>query len=371
MKRLFSSVLVAAVAAASSLVTDAKAVPCYALTSDNHLFKFDSSNPLMVTDVTLVMPDPAYSVVGIDIRTTTQTVGAANPGVGSLWGIAYNSSPNFRLCVINPTSGVVTFVGGVLVMDDSANADAFGFGFDPSRDRFQFISVQHNYELDPNTITFQKQTNITFPTAFPAQSGAAFTTASYGGTSQFYNISRQASPRTLQTSANISSGSLTQVNPGGLGIDVGAPLGIAISGGLFLLANSDDGNLYSINRASGTKTDMGNIGGAAPGFRGLAIVPASFPPALPVTIKIKGSKKITTTNAAVRIMGTAASQSGIELVQYKIGKGKYKKAKGTTKWKFNAKLKTGVNKISVRATGGNDVISKIVKVKATRVVVTP
>lgn len=364
MKKILSLLL----AGISLFVTQSShALTCYALTSGNHLLTFDSATPGTVTDVTLTMPDAAYSVVGIDIRTTTQTTGAANPGVGSLWGIASNSTTNFRLCVINPASGAVTFIGGTLVMDASAGVDAFGFGFDPSRDRFQFISVQNNYAIDPNTVTAVKQTDITFPTSFPAQSGAAFTTASFGGSSQFYNISRQSSPRTLQTSSNISSGALSQINPGGIGADVNAPLGLAISGSLFLLANSDDVHLYSINRSSGTKTDLGMIGGAAPGFRGLAIVPASFPPQLPVAVKIKGPKKITTTKTSLVIRGTASSEAGITKVEYAIGKSKtFRKAKGTTNWNFKAKLKPGVNKIQIRAVGGNDITSASARITVRR-----
>jgi hypothetical protein len=366
MKAILKSAL--SIFAGLLLASNANALTCYALTSVNHLVRFDSSNPMAGTDLgALVMSDMSYSVVGIALRTTTQP-NSSNPGVGSLWGIASNSTTNFRLCTINPSSGVVTFVGGVLVMDDSAGVDAFGFGFDPSRDRFQFISVQNNYEIDPNTVSATKKTDITFPTSFPAQSGAAFTTASYGETSRFYNISRAASPRTLQTSANISSGSLTQINPGGLGADVDHPLGLAISGSLFLLANSNDVSLYSINRSTGTKTLIGAIGGGAPGFRGLAIVPASFPPVLSQEVKltVTGKKRVITTKTTAIVKGTASCDFGVSSVKVKVGKTAFKTAAGTTSWKLKAKLKPGVNVVKVQAFGGNGESSSIVTIRIIR-----
>jgi hypothetical protein len=93
------------------------------------------------------------------------------------------------------------------------------------------------------------------------------------------------------------------------------------------------------------------------------IQPTSFPTPVSVTVKVSGKKKITTTASSLKIKGNAASKAGITLVQYKIGKGKLKKARGTTKWSFQAKLKPGTNKITVIATGGNDIQSTPAKVK--------
>jgi hypothetical protein len=352
--------LAVAVILSTLSVHPARALTCYAVTQGNHLITFDSTTPGTVTnDQTITGLDPAFSVVGIDIRTTTQTTGAANPGVGSLWGIAYNGTA-FQLCVLNPTTGVATAIGGLLTMDDSAGPDVFGFGFDPSRDRFQFISVQTNYEVDPNTASFVQQTS--FP-GFPAHSGAAFTTASFGGTSDFYNISRQASPRTLQISTDISTGVLTPINPGGMGADIGQPLGMDIAGSLFLLA--DDGILYTVNRAAGTKTLVGTIMGM-PTIRGLTIVPASFPPVAAVKVRISGKKRITTSGATATVKGTASSTVGIKRVECKVNRGKFKKARGTEKWKFKARLKEGRNVVTARAIGNNDVVSKPAKVRIMR-----
>jgi hypothetical protein len=344
-------------------LSQSQAATCYAITQGNRLLTFDSATPGTVTnDVAISGINAAYSVVGIDIRTTVQP-GSSNPGVGSLWGIAYNSAASagqeFFLCVINPTTGVAQQIGGFLGMDDTANADAFGFGFDSTADRFRFISVQTNYEINPNTASFIQQTSFA---GFPAHSGAAFTTSPYtGGIGQFYNVSRQVNPRPLQTSSNIANGVVTNVGPILMGLS--APMGLDIEGSLTLLAA--DNNLYSLNRSTGTATLVGVIMGM-PAIRGLAIVPASFPPKLSIAVKISGKKTVTTTAPTRTIRGTVKSNGTVTLVEYRVGtKGKFKKAKGTTKWSFKASLKKGKNIISVRAKAGTT-FSKIAKVTVIR-----
>ncbi|MDD5199599.1 MAG: DUF4394 domain-containing protein [Terrimicrobiaceae bacterium] len=363
MKRIAVSLL--SLLSALSLLTNAKAITCYALTDTSHLLVFDSSTPGTVTDKGPVSGIGGDTLVGIDIRTTVQTLGAANPGVGSLWAIG-RSLLNFHLYVINPATAAATQIGGNLVgINNGAGDNGWGFGFDPTLDRIRFIGFQSNYLIDPNTATFVQQGNVVAAgNSFPAINGAAYTTASFGGTSQLYSLDDGL--HVLLISSNPASGVLSQVGAG-LGPTNTQPNGFDIFQGTALWAGSPGGTaaLYSVNLSSGAATLIGNIFGN-PTIRGLAIVPTSFPPVLSVTVKIKGPKNVTTTGASLVVRGTASSQSGIKLVQYKIGKGKFKKARGTTKWKFTAQLKPGVNTISVRATGGNDVSSALAKVKVTR-----
>lgn len=357
MKRLILP-LVAAIAGLLA-IPSAHALTAYAITQNNRLITFNTATPGTVTsDIAISGINNAYSVVGVALRTTVQPGGSGS--AGTLWGIAYNGT-NFFLCTIVPSTGVATQQGGILTMNDDANADGFGFGFDPAADRFRFISVQTNYSIDPNTLTATQQTS--FP-GFPAIGGAAFTSSPYtGGTNQFYNISVDITPRELKTSANISQGVLTTVGQiSGLG-SFFRPFGLSFGDGTLYLAV--DEKLYTVNSGTGTPTLVGDIQGA-PTIRGLAIVPSALPPVASLTVKISGKKKFATTAAKRTIKGTVASNAGISTVEYRLGSGKYKKVTGNlAKWKLTAKLKPGKNVISVRAKVGT-ITSKIAKVTITR-----
>jgi hypothetical protein len=349
--------------AACLLVTSrVHALTCYAITQGNHILTFTTSTPGTVSsDVAISGINGAYSVVGIAIRTTTQNSGAANAGVGSLWGIAFNGT-NFFLCTITPATGVATQVGGILSLDTSAGADGFGFGFDPAADRFRFISVQTNYEINPNTTSATQQTSFS---GFPAQSGAAFTPSSYtGGTSQFYNISRDVTPRTLRTSSNVSTGALSTVGSTTLST-IFAPMGMSFGGSQLYLAA--EGDLYKLNTSTGVATLVGAIGGN-PTIRGLAIVPASFPPVLSqaVNLTVSGKKRVVTKRPTLLVRGTASCEFGVSGVKVKVGKAGFRNAAGTTSWRFKARLKRGVNVVKVQATGSNGATSSIAVVRIIR-----
>lgn len=357
MKRLILPLLAAI--AGLTAVPSAKALTTYAITQNNRLITFDTATPGTVSnDVAISGINNAYSVVGIALRTTKQTGG--NGTVGALWGIAYNGT-DFFLCTINPATGVATQQGGILTMNDDANADGFGFGFDPAADRFRFISVQTNYSINPNTQTATQQTSFA---GFPAQSGAAFPTSPYtGGTGVFYNISRDVSPRLLQKSTDISTGTVTTVGQITGVNNFFAPMGLSFGGSTLYLGI--DGKLYTLNTGTGAATLVAAIQGD-PTIRGIAIVPASLPPALAISVKISGPKSVTTSAASKLIKGTVTSNGGVSKVEYRVGtKGKFKNASGTTKWKFTAKLKPGKNQIFVRATTGTS-SSKLAKVTVTR-----
>ena len=372
MKTIFSPLL--ALVAGVSLVANAQAITCYGLTAapaTNHLLAFDSTSPGTVTNTTVTGMPGGYNLVGLAMRITTQTLSPANPGVGSLWGIATNGG-NFRLFVINPATGAATQIGGPLTtISNTVGDNLWGFAFNPGTDRFQLVGTNFNYTIDPNTATVVTDPDVhTVGSANPAFSSAAFTTNSYGVPSQFY-IVNVGENHNLCTSTNIAAGGLISeagaTNWGGVG-SFSNPDGLAISDTLTFLGASDM-NFYSVNRSSGVAALVGALP-AATQIRSLAILPASFPPVLPVKVKIKGPKKVTTTSATLTIKGTASCAAGIKLVRYKIGHSKFKTAKGTKNWKFKARLKLGLNKIIVRATGGNDVVSPAAKVKVIRVLAT-
>lgn len=356
MKSLGALVIAGCLALFSASKADA--LTCYLLTHNNGIVTFDSANPGAAgAPVAITGLAAGYDIVGIDIRTTVQP-GSSNPGVGSLWGLAYDGNTSCRLYVINPATGAATQIGGTL-NGIQTGSSAWFFGFNPATDRIRVINFFYNYEINPNTATYVRQSDISG--FFPNADGSAFTTASYGADSQIYFVDQNPAD-SLRTSTNISTGVTTVV--GNLGVPFQTGAGLDIAGNLTLFAHDDTvtSTLYTINRNTGAASPVGAIGGH-PTTRALTIVPAKFPPKLQVKVKVKGPKTFSTTKTTARIKGKATTNSGeVALVEYRVGKGKFKKAKGTKNWKFNARLKGGTNKIQVRAVVGSTT-SKPAKVK--------
>ncbi len=305
----------------------------------------------------------AFDLVGIDIRTTQQTLSPANPGPGTLWALGLDGVST-RLFVINPATAAASPVGGILGGLDGSGSGSNGwfFGHNPGTDRFRAINSKRNYLLDPNTLfSFEQQNDLT---GNPNLNGSAFETASFGQDSDIFFV-EQSPGDPLFTSANIATGGYTKVGDTGLDFAIGAGLDIAGPTTLLAAAVAGTARLYTINRTTGAATEVGAINGN-PTIRALAIVPATLPRRLPVTISVKGPKRIITSSPSVRIRGTARSQAGIKRVEYRVGKAKPKKAKGTTRWSARVRLKRGLNKIAFRAIGGNDLASKPRRVQVRR-----
>lgn len=339
----------------------ARAVPVYLLTQNNSLVTMDSATPGGASAAVAITGLGSFDLVGIDIRTTVQTLSPANPGVGSLWALGVDGA-NTRLFVINPATAAATPVGPVLAgIDGSGSGDnGWFFGHNPGTDRFRLMNFTNNYELNPNTITFVTQSDLI---NFPNPNGSAFETASFGQNPRLFLI-EQAPNDSLHSATNIASGNYSVVGDTGLSFSIGSGLDIADNTTLFA-ATVGVANLYSLNRTTGAATLIGPINGN-PTIRAITIAPTTFPPKLPVTIRAKGSKVINTSSALVTVKGIARSNAGIKRVDFRVGKAKAKKAKGTTRWTAKIPVKAGVNKVTFRATGGNDVISKPARVTIIR-----
>lgn len=68
--------------------------------------------------------------------------------------------------------------------------------------------------------------------------------------------------------------------------------------------------------------------------------------------KIKGRVPKTTSASKLTLRGTATDPSGVVAVRYRVGKGAFKNAVGTTTWKLSAKLKPGKNTIQIVTVDG-------------------
>lgn len=348
--------LLAVVVALSISSQFAGAVPVYLLTQNNSLVTMDSASPGAASAPVAITGRGTFNIVGIDIRTTVQTISPANPGVGTLWALGVDGA-NTRLFVIDPATAVATPLGPVLTGIAGGDGDnGWFFGHHPGQDRFRIMNAQNNYELNPNTGTFSQQTNLI---SNPNVNGSAFDTKSFGESSTIFFLN-QVPVDSLSSSSNISTGNYGNVPVTGVTFSLGSGLDVAGNSMLFATTTAV-ANLYSINRSTGTATLIGAINGN-PTVRALTIAPASFPPKLPVTIRAKGPKVISTSAALVTIKGSAKSGAGIKRVDFRVGKAKAKKAKGKTRWTARVPVKPGANKVTIRATGGNDVVSKPARV---------
>ncbi|MGH8047985.1 MAG: hypothetical protein ACREKL_12135, partial [Chthoniobacterales bacterium] len=96
-----------------------------------------------------------------------------------------------------------------------------------------------------------------------------------------------------------------------------------------------------------------------------APTPTPTPPAPPV-LRVTDLKRIGPGKTSVRVRGTAISTVGIASVTYRIGHGRFRKADGTRRWKFEGDLKHGMNVIAIRATdstGQTTEVSRRVRVR--------
>lgn len=89
------------------------------------------------------------------------------------------------------------------------------------------------------------------------------------------------------------------------------------------------------------------------------------PPSRP-TIALKGKARQTTTKSRIVLKGTADDEEAVARVDFKVGSKPFKRATGTTRWKFAARLEPGKNKILIRAVNGDGLKSKPERVLVAR-----
>jgi hypothetical protein len=83
-------------------------------------------------------------------------------------------------------------------------------------------------------------------------------------------------------------------------------------------------------------------------------------------VRITRSVPRNVTRKTLKIRGKATGSDRITNVRYQIGNGPVRKATGTKKWKFRAKLAKGKNRIRIFATDATGDTSRTVKLKVTR-----
>jgi sugar lactone lactonase YvrE len=82
--------------------------------------------------------------------------------------------------------------------------------------------------------------------------------------------------------------------------------------------------------------------------------------------QVTGKVPKATSASKVAIKGTASDTSDVASVRFRVGKGAFKNASGTTAWKLSAKLKPGKNTIEIVAVDSLGNVSPAKRVKVTR-----
>lgn len=87
---------------------------------------------------------------------------------------------------------------------------------------------------------------------------------------------------------------------------------------------------------------------------------------VPPTVTVTGRKNITSKGARVTLKGTADDDTGIARVSYQIGKGQFRRAKGTTSWTATFNVPRGLSRITIQSVDLNGKASAPVIVRVTR-----
>jgi hypothetical protein len=212
----------------------------YAASSDNKLYRFDPTNPMM-NSVSFSGLLASEMVIGLDFR----------PATGTLYGITNQS----RLLTINTASGQVTAVGSVLI--PTVSGTFIGFDFNPMVDRIRLVTnTGQNLRLHPDLGTVVAIDGSLNPGA-PAVSGAAYTNnfATTTATNLFV-IDHTTNMLYNQTPPN--NGTLVAV--GALGVDVDAEnrfdIGGSSNSAFSLMKVGGTTAVYTINLTTGAATKV-------------------------------------------------------------------------------------------------------------------
>ncbi len=229
----------------------------YGLSNRNHLIRFDSATPGVVTNLGVVSGLlPGERLEGIDFR----------PANGLLYAVGSSS----RLYTLNTDTAAATTVGSGFSTPNNGND--YGFDFNPTVDRIRIVSDQDmNRRLNPNdgNLAAIDQTlgySASDPNfgRNPRVVASAYTNNRAGATTTtLYNIDADLNALVTQTPPN--EGVLNTV--GLLGVDTTELTGFDISStsgsafaSLTLSPGSLQSRLYQLNLATGAATEIGAIG---------------------------------------------------------------------------------------------------------------
>jgi hypothetical protein len=256
-------------------------------TSTNKLVSFDSSTPgTLDSDTTITGLQANELIAAIDFR----------PDTGELYGLGLvddGATRTGRLYKIAPATAVATLVGSGAFSNTLADTDRYGFDFNPTRDFIRVVNnFDENFRLDPNTGVIERTSapisdgaatnEIVTAVAYNRNFGSSFSsnvTTLYG-----YDYNNDNLVTVTELDGFGDDGLLTTVaraKLGGvnftagtalLGFDIGGDFGGPDVAWLGMDKSGQIGaHLYTIDLATAELTDLGQIGGSARVFGGLAV----------------------------------------------------------------------------------------------------
>ena len=300
MQRHILGLLAGASALATGAADTARASVVYALTNDNGLLRFDSSDPASLTgvgDITGLVPGD--DLIGIDFRVSS----VPGPNQGMLYSIGRGGGADgsSRVYTIDTATGTAT-VHSTLAPDPADGSPPafaglqgtrYGFDFNPVVDRLRVVSnLDQNLRVDVDTggvmndVPLQYEAGDPGAGTNPSVVGSAYSnvdTDAGTGTS-LYGIDSVRNTLVLQTNPN--GGTLQTI--GDLGFNasdlVGFDLFTDATGtnfGYAALQNAAGGvsTFYTVNLATGATAPAGEISGGEL-IDGLAVQPIPEPAAL-------------------------------------------------------------------------------------------
>ena len=244
-----------------------RAETIYAVTGLNTLVSFDSATPGTLATSVTVTGLSGERIVGLDFR----------PATGQLYGLG-NSN---RLFTINPNTGTATPVGPAALAP--LGVTSVGMDFNPTVDRIRVVtSSDLNLRLNPGSgALVATDTTLAYAAgdanaaANPSVSAVAYLNNTNGATTTtLYGIDTVLN--ILVTINPPNNGTLNTVGALGVaastlnGFDISGVTGTAYAG----LSVGGVAQLYTIDRATGAATLVGNIGPGTATVRGLTVAPA-------------------------------------------------------------------------------------------------
>ena len=241
----------------------------YALAGTN-LLTFDTSNPGLIRTATGISGvDAAQTLVGLDIRPTTNT----------LYAFGYNATAQtYTLYALNAATGVAVPVNAAPIAL-ALGTGKISFDFNPTVDRIRVLSSNRtNFRLNPvdgtvaaTDLTLAYATTDPNSAATPNIGAAAYTNSVAGATAaatMLYDY--DLSLNILTTQAPPNNGTLNTVGTSGIVVNATTPnvdldiySSVAGTNAAYLVANAGTTaatSLYTVNLTTGAATLVGPIG---------------------------------------------------------------------------------------------------------------
>jgi hypothetical protein len=324
-------------------------------TNGTAITRFNTNEPRIVATVPVTGMQSGETLVSIDLR----------PSTNELFGIGNMS----LLYSINATTGVATQVGsgGAFTL----NGTTFGMDFNPVADRIRVVSnAEQNMRLNPNIGTLAAMDTDLTPAGNTVE--VAYENNFVGANlTTLYAIDSVTGQLEMIGGTNgtpsANAGAVTAIGSLGLGTNLNGNIGFDITGvrnkAFATITVDGQSRLYSINLITGGATNLGVIGSGTTSYLGMTAGPAlPLPADKAPKVRISGKSDRKTTQTSIKLSGTSSDDFAVTKVEYRIGSGKFLKAKGTTTWSVTIKLTKAVTRVYVRATDDIKQVSAVASV---------